>query len=132
MQAAQVHIAIVTDEYGSTDGLVTIEDVLEELVGEIADEFDEQSYEFERIDDERFRVSGGLAIAELNELVDVELRRGDWDTVGGLIYGMLGAVPKPGSEVKVGNFSFTVEKVAGRRVRSVLVTRDKDVEAETT
>lgn len=124
MQKRRVHLAVLTDEYGSTAGLVTIEDLLEELVGEIADEFGRESPEVVMLDENRFQVSGKLSIDELNELLDVELPDKEWDTVAGLIYGLLGAVPTEGTVVREGNIVFTVEKLQGRRITQVLIQRD--------
>src|SRR4029450_2100232 len=85
------HIALVTDEYGSVVGLITLEDLLEELVGEITDEYDTEEPELEQVADDVFRVDGKLSIDEVNELLDVELPDEEWDTVGGLMLGGLGS-----------------------------------------
>ncbi|MDP8957048.1 MAG: hemolysin family protein [Actinomycetota bacterium] len=130
MQRRRVHIAIVLDEYGSTAGLVTIEDLLEELVGEIADEYDREEPEMERVDGDSFRVNGRFSIDDLNQLLDVELPHDEWDTVAGLMYGLLGAVPTQGEEVSVDNLTFTAEKVQGRRISKVLVQKKQPAEAE--
>jgi putative hemolysin len=130
MQRRRVHIAIVLDEYGSTVGLVTIEDLLEELVGEIADEYDREEPELERLDGDSFRVNGRFSIDDLNELLDVELPHDEWDTVGGLMYGLLGAVPTQGEEVSFDNLTFTAEKVQGRRIAKVLIKKQEPAEAE--
>jgi CBS domain containing-hemolysin-like protein len=123
MQARRVHIAIVLDEYGSVAGLVTIEDLLEELVGEIADEYDREEPQIEPVDDKTYRVNGRLTIDEVNELLDVELPHDEWDTVAGLMYGLLGAVPTQGETVTYDNLEFTAEKVQGRRIAKVLIKR---------
>jgi len=123
MQARRVHIALVTDEYGSLAGLVTIEDLLEELVGEIADEYDREEPQMEPVDDHTYRVNGRLSIDEVNELLDVELPHDEWDTVGGLMYELLGAVPTQGETVTFDNLTFTAEKVQGRRIAKVLIKR---------
>ena len=123
MQTRRVHIAIVLDEYGSTAGLVTIEDLLEELVGEIADEYDREEPQIEPVDDNTYRVNGRLSIDELNELLDAKLPHDEWDTVAGLMYGLLGAVPTQGETVTYDNISFMAEKVQGRRIAKVLVRR---------
>lgn len=124
MQKQRVHLAIVTDEYGSTAGLVTIEDLLEELVGDYADEHDQRSPEVVQLDDNRYRVSGKLSIDDLNELLDVGMPNKEWDTVAGLIYGLLGAVPTEGTVVREGHLLFTVEKLQGRRITQVLIEGD--------
>lgn len=123
MQARRVHIAIVLDEYGSVAGLVTIEDLLEELVGEIADEYDREEPQVEPVDDSTYRVNGRLSIDDVNELLDVELPHVEWDTVAGLVYGLIGAVPTQGETVTYENMTFTVEKVQGRRISKVLISR---------
>ncbi|TMK81849.1 MAG: HlyC/CorC family transporter [Actinobacteria bacterium] len=123
MQQRRVHIAIVLDEYGSTAGLVTIEDLLEEIVGEIADEYDREEPEIETVDPDTFRVAGRMSIDDLNELLEADLPHDEWDTVGGLMYGLLGAVPTQGETVSFENLTFTAEKVQGRRIAKVLIVR---------
>ncbi len=129
MQREKFHIALVTDEYGSVSGLVTLEDLLEELVGEIADEYDRDEPVVEPVGDGGFRVSGKLPIDELSELLDVELPHEEWDTVGGLMLGLLGAIPTQGQEVRFRDLRFTAERVQGRRIAKVLVTRLPEGEA---
>ena len=124
MQREKFHMAIVIDEYGSTAGLVTLEDLLEELVGEIADEHDVEERDVEAVGDGRYRVDASLPIHELNELVGTDLPRDRWNTVGGLIFGLLGTIPTEGQAVTLQGFRFTAEKVQGRRVTTVLVTRE--------
>jgi CBS domain containing-hemolysin-like protein len=123
MQRQKFHIALVTDEYGSVSGLVTLEDLLEELVGEITDEYDREEPEVVEVGDGSFRVDGKVAIDEVNDLLDVELPDEEWDTVGGLMLGLLGAIPEEGQEVAFQNLVFTAEKVQGRRIAKVLITR---------
>ena len=128
MQREKFHIALVTDEYGSVSGLVTLEDLLEELVGEIADEYDRDEPTMEPVGDGVYRVSGKLAIDEVNELLDVDLPHEEWDTVGGLMLGLLGAIPNEGQEVRFRNLVFKAERVQGRRIAKVLITRLEDPE----
>ena len=126
MQAARSHIAIVIDEYGGTAGLITIEDILEEIVGEITDEYDVERPPIERIDDDTARVTARLAVEDLAELFDVELPdRDDVETVGGLLAEALGRVPIAGSTAVVHGLELAAEDVGGRRNRvdTVLVTR---------
>jgi CBS domain containing-hemolysin-like protein len=130
MQQRRVHIALVTDEYGSVAGLVTIEDLLEELVGEIADEYDREEPQIEPVDEHTYRVNGRLSIDDVNELLDVELPHDGWDTVGGLMYGLLGAVPTQGETVTYDDLTFTAEKVQGRRIAKVLITRIDEPDSE--
>ncbi|MBE7189472.1 hemolysin family protein [Jatrophihabitans endophyticus] len=126
MQAARSHIAIVIDEYGGTAGLITIEDILEEIVGEITDEYDNERPPIERIDEQTARVSARLAVEDLAELFDVELPdRDDVETVGGLLAEALGRVPIAGSHAVVHGLSLVAEDVGGRRNRvdTILATR---------
>jgi len=124
MQREKFHMAIVIDEYGSNAGLVTLEDLLEELVGEIADEHDVEERDVEPVGDGRYRVDASLPIRELNELVGTDLPRDRWNTVGGLMFGLLGTIPTEGQVVTLQGFRFTAEKVQGRRVTRVLVMRE--------
>jgi len=125
MQAQQTHIAIVVDEYGGTAGLVTIEDVLEEIVGEITDEYDVERSLVETLPDGTLRVSTRLHVDELAELLEAELEDDDVDTVGGLLAKYLGRVPIPGAQVRVQGLELTAESAQGRRNRigTVLVRR---------
>jgi putative hemolysin len=125
-QRRKVHIAIVLDEYGGTAGLVTIEDLLEEIVGEIQDEYDVEEPMIIRISDDEARVDGRAAVDDLEELFDTQLGLEDddeYDTVGGLIYHRVGGVPNPGDQVDVDGLRLTVETTDGRRVGKVLVVR---------
>jgi CBS domain containing-hemolysin-like protein len=123
MQRDKFHMALVTDEYGSVVGLVTLEDLLEELVGEIADEHDRDEPQLVPVGDGTYRANGRLSIAELNELLDVELPNEEWDTVAGLMLGLLGAIPREGQSVTYDPLTFTAEKVKGLRVDTVLIRR---------
>jgi CBS domain containing-hemolysin-like protein len=126
MQAARTHIAIVIDEYGGTAGLVTIEDILEEIVGEITDEYDVERPPIERIDEDTARVSARLAVEDLAELFDVEVPdRDDVETVGGLLAESLGRVPIPGAHARAHGLELVAENAGGRRNRidTVLVRR---------
>jgi CBS domain containing-hemolysin-like protein len=125
MQARQVHVAIVIDEYGGTAGMVTIEDILEEIVGEIADEYDRESPRVEELEDGTIRVNVRLSLDDLEELLDVEFNIEDVETVGGLLAAELGRVPIPGAQVTVQGLTFSAESAKGRRnqVGSVLITR---------
>jgi CBS domain containing-hemolysin-like protein len=129
MQAMRTHIAVVIDEYGGTAGLVTIEDILEEIVGEIADEYDNERAPVERLDENTVRVTSRLAVEDLAELFNVEVPdRDDVETVGGLLAESLGRVPIAGSTAVVHGLRLVAESVGGRRNRvdSVLVTRLPD------
>jgi CBS domain containing-hemolysin-like protein len=121
MQTEKFHMAIVVDEYGGTAGLVTMEDLLEEIVGEITDEYDVDEPTVERLADGRLRVPGRTPIDEVNELLDVELPSEEWDTVGGLVFNTLGHVPVEGECVKSSGLEFCADRVQGRRIVSVLI-----------
>jgi magnesium and cobalt exporter, CNNM family len=125
-QRRKVHIAIVLDEYGGTAGLVTIEDLLEEIVGEIQDEYDTEEPMVVRLSDDEARVDGRASVDDLTELFDVQIALEDddeYDTVGGLIYHRIGGIPSPGDRVEVDGLTLTVESTDGRRVGKVLVVR---------
>ncbi|HYA45735.1 MAG TPA: hemolysin family protein [Acidimicrobiales bacterium] len=122
MQAGKQHLAIVVDEYGGTAGLITLEDVLEELVGEISDEYDVARPRVERLGDGRLQVDGGLTIDEANELTGIELPQGAWDTVGGLLYNLLGHVPVEGEGADCDGHRLVAQQVTGRRIASVLIS----------
>jgi CBS domain containing-hemolysin-like protein len=125
MQAKQVHVAIVIDEYGGTAGLVTIEDILEEIVGEIADEYDREAPRVEKLPDGRVRVNVRLPVDDIEEMFDVEFDLEDVETVGGLLAAELGRVPIPGATASSQGLTFTAEGAAGRRkqVGTVLISR---------
>ncbi len=123
MQARQIHLAIVIDEYGGTAGLVTIEDILEEIVGEITDEYDQEQPAVEWIEEgEHARVTARLPVEELAELFDVRIDAEDVETVGGLLAQQLGRVPIAGSMATVQGLRLTAESLAGRRNRIGTVT----------
>ena len=126
MQARQIHLAVVADEYGGTAGLVTIEDILEEIVGEITDEYDREVPRVEQVDEKTARVTVRLPVEDLEEIYDVALASDDVETVGGLLASALGRVPIPGATVTVEGLTLTAESAKGRRNRigTVLVTRD--------
>ena len=117
------HLAIAIDEYGGTAGLITLEDVLEELVGEIVDEYDHEDDLVERLSDGRIRVKARLSIDEVNEILGVELPEGDWDTIGGLMFHLLGHVPFEGESVVSDGFKFRAGRVEGRRIGVVTIER---------
>jgi putative hemolysin len=123
MQKEKFHIALVTDEYGSLTGLVTLEDLLEELVGEITDEYDREEPEMVEVGDGVYRVSGKVSIDDVNEMLDVELPDEGWDTVAGLVLDLFGRIPKEGERVPFEGLAFTAEEVQGRRIAKVLIER---------
>ncbi|MGH9297017.1 MAG: hemolysin family protein [Acidimicrobiales bacterium] len=124
MQRGRFHLAVVIDEYGGTAGVVTLEDLIEELVGEIVDEFDISEPLIESVGPGSFRVSGKMTVTEVNELLDAELPLDDdWDTMGGLMLAKLGRIPSSGEEVEVAGYLLTAERVTSRRVGAVRVAR---------
>ncbi|MGN9781819.1 hemolysin family protein [Nonomuraea sp. ZG12] len=132
MQAKQTHLAIVIDEYGGTAGLVTIEDVLEEIVGEITDEYDQEAPRVEPMSDGALRVTARMPVDELAELFDTEIEVDDVETVGGLLAHALGRVPIAGSQAEVAGLRLTAESLAGRRNRisTVVVRRVSPAEGD--
>lgn len=126
MQQQRIHMAIVVDEYGGTAGLVTIEDLIEEIVGEIVDEYDVEEPLVEPISDDVIRVSARMPIDEVNEMLNVELPHEEWDTVGGLVFGLIGRVPSPGEKVSYDSLEFVTEKVTGRRIQKVVIRKSAE------
>ncbi len=123
-QQGMSHIAVVVDEFGGTSGVVTLEDILEEVVGEIHDEYDlEERPDIEREGSDKFWVEGGVTLDELSALLQTNLERDEVSTVGGLVYSVLGRVPEPGEEFQLGEFRVVVEEVVRRRVRRVYFER---------
>jgi CBS domain containing-hemolysin-like protein len=127
MQLESNHLAMVVDEYGGIAGLVTLEDLIEELVGDISDEYDREIVEVEKLDDGMFRVSARLPVDELGELFSIDLDDDDVDSVGGLLTKALGRLPLPGSVATYSGLILTAERTEGRRKRlsTVLVERDQ-------
>ena len=131
MQRQKIHMAIVVDEYGGMSGIVTMEDLLEEIVGNIYDEFDPQAEaEIVHVDDETWRVSGQAALEDVAEALDVELPLDeDYDTFGGLIFSQFTIIPEDGStpEVECCGLHIRVEKMEDHRVETAIVTKlEKD------
>ena len=128
MQADKFHLALVADEYGALAGLITLEDCLEELVGEIVDEHDEEDTEVQPLPDGNYSVDGGMSISDLNDLLDLGLPDDHWETVAGFIFGTLEHVPVAGECVVQEGWRFTVTEVEGRRIRRVRVSLESDVD----
>ena len=122
MQAKKQHMAIVVDEYGGTAGLVTLEDLIEELVGEIVDEYDVELPPIERLANGDVRVHGRLPLDEANEELELELPSGDWDTVAGLLFTHLGHVPEPGESIEIDGYVLRADVLDGRRIERVRIT----------
>ena len=123
MQREKFHQAMVTDEYGSATGIVSLEDLLEELVGEIADEYDVEEPEIVPVGDGVFRVSGKTSIDDLNDALEADLPDEEWDTIAGLVLDVFGKIPDEGEECRFDGWSFTAEKITGRRIATVLISR---------
>ena len=119
---SSVQMAIIQDEYGGTAGLVTVEDLLEELVGEIQDEYDREDAQFQTLAPNIYRVDARMAIDDLNDLLDLDLPHEDFDTVGGFVFGQFGRQPGVGESVQYENLNFVVEKTDGRRVDEIKLT----------
>lgn len=126
LRSRKIHLAIVLDEYGGTAGLVTIEDLLEEIVGEIFDEYDREVVLYEPLGEGKYRFDAMISIDDVNELLKTQLPAHEWDTLGGLMYNLLGRVPKQGESVSHAGIRLTAEKVIGRRITKVLLEIPQD------
>jgi putative hemolysin len=116
------HMAIVLDEYGSVCGLVTLEDILEELVGEIDSEMRHEELPLKRLNENHYRIVGAYSLAEFNESFQSDLPENDYDTVGGYVFGLFGRIPRSGESTTVDRFKFRVEKMKGSRILSLFIT----------
>jgi CBS domain containing-hemolysin-like protein len=125
------HLAIVVDEYGGTVGMVTMENVLEELVGDIQDEFDAEKAEFRKINDREFVVDGGLGLYELRDLAGIDVENSDVSTVGGYVTHLLGHLPKQGEQVPIEDYIVTVSQTDGRRVGQLHFKKMADDDGQT-
>jgi CBS domain containing-hemolysin-like protein len=133
LQTQNVHIAIVVDEYGGTAGLVTIEDLIEEIVGDIRDEYDvNEEAEYVQHNDTEYTIDGSMDLDDVNDLLDSHLPTEDSDTLGGFIFTQLGRVPQVGETLEQHNLVMRVESIEGRRIRNVHVTRQQPVPPEET
>lgn len=123
LQQKKVQMAIVVDEYGGTEGLITMEDIIEEIVGEILDEYDEDEKLFEKIDINTFKVDPKITVSEFNTLMDANIPEELFDTLGGLLYDLIGHIPHPGEEVNFENLKFKIIQVEGKRIKKALIKR---------
>jgi CBS domain containing-hemolysin-like protein len=121
MREKRLHLAIVVDEYGGTAGLVTLEDVIEEVVGEIQDESDREQPLLTPLEDGSYRVDAKVDLDELNESLQVSLPADEYDTLGGYLYALAGKIPAPGESFTDAGLVFTIRGVRGRRITQVLV-----------
>jgi len=126
MRRDKQHMAIVVDEYGGTAGLVTIEDIMEEIVGEIEDEHDRTEPAVQKISEGEYKVAAQVNIRDLNEALESDLPEKEFETLGGLIYDLVGGVPEEGKTIEYKGLSFQVEKVKGQRIVRVKVRRKKE------
>jgi len=126
------HMAIVVDEYGGVSGLVTIEDLLEEIVGEIRDEYDNEVDQIQVLEDNSLKVDARVNVEELEEYFNITIPRSDFDTVGGLIFHILGRVPKEGEEIRYEKLVMKILKAEERRVRLIHVTMPGKVDTNDT
>jgi CBS domain containing-hemolysin-like protein len=131
MQAGKVHMAVVVDEFGGTAGLVTIEDLIEELVGEIVDEYDTEVPLIEKTGDYTYLIDARLSVEELGQLLSVELPHEEWDTVGGLVLGLAGRVPRQDESFEHEGVTLTVVRVQGRRIAQVQASTVNRVDTAT-
>ncbi|MFA5803750.1 MAG: hemolysin family protein [Melioribacteraceae bacterium] len=124
-QEKNMHLGIVVDEYGGTSGLISLEDILEEIVGEIRDEYDREENEIVKLNENSFMILGKVSIDELNELLDQDFssENDDYDTVGGFIFNQAGIIPQQGFHLIHNNYKFTVKEVVNKRVNKVLVEK---------
>ncbi|MHB1394954.1 MAG: hemolysin family protein [Clostridia bacterium] len=123
MQKSKNHIAVVIDEYGGTAGLITIEDLLEEIVGNIFDEYDDVVLDYEKIDDNTYIVSGMLDIDEINDILDSSIPEEEFDTISGMLLSHSGKMPEVGDEVEVGNIYFRIEEVDDKRISKIRIEK---------
>jgi Mg2+/Co2+ transporter CorC len=126
MQLSSTHIAVIVDEYGGVAGLATMEDVIEEIVGEISDEYDREVPDVDELGDGRYRVNARFSLAELGELFELELEDEDVDSIGGLFTKQLGRLPSKGDEVSVAGLVISADRIEGRRKRLITVIIKKD------
>ena len=128
--AKHAHLALVVDEFGGTVGIVTLDNVLEELVGEIQDEFDAEKPEFRRVDADEFTVEGGVGLYELHDIAGLDLESADVSTVGGYVTHLIGHLPKQGETVRVEDYTVTITQTDGRRVGQLHFKRLSAAEQE--
>ena len=121
MQARKYHMAVVADEYGSIEGIVTLEDCLEELVGEIVDEYDKDHRLIEKHEDGQYIIDGATSVSEVNEELDTDIPDDEWESIGGFVFNTLGHVPVVGEHIDFDGWRFTVATLQGRRIRSIRV-----------
>ena len=123
-QSEKIHMAIVVDEYGGTSGLVTLEDIIEEIVGEIQDEYDSDQPLHKRISENVFVVDGSMPLEEINEELNLDLPTEEGvETIGGFLFGLFGSVPKEKEIAKYNGYEFIIEKIVERRIKQVRIIK---------
>jgi CBS domain containing-hemolysin-like protein len=129
MRQNKVHSAVIIDEYGSVCGIVKLDDIIERIVGSIQDEFNKRTEDLIRISDSEFIANGRISITHLSEMTGIEISTLDVDTLGGLIFTLLGRVPKDRESIEYGNYLFTIETISGRKIKKVrIVKKENDYE----
>lgn len=124
LRSSKIHMAVVVDEYGGTAGIITVEDLIEEIVGDIQDEYDlNEEVEYVELGPNVYRIDAGMNLTDFNDLLEVELSTDDSDTLGGFLFTQLGRVPEVGETLEYGNLTLKVESLDGRRIRKVHITR---------
>ncbi|MEQ8188468.1 MAG: hemolysin family protein [Candidatus Eremiobacterota bacterium] len=126
MQKDRISMAIVVDEYGGTDGLITVEDILEEIVGEIEDEYDQKTSLLEDLGNNTFIVNARMNIEDVNSYFDINLPVDECETIGGFVYGLLGRIPAQGEEVKLDSISIIVEKIHRRMIKKLKIKKNTE------
>lgn len=129
-QRQEIHMAVVIDEWGAFEGVVTIEDIIEEIVGEIRDEFDVEDPEVAKLEGGNYSVEGRAPIQTVNEALDAEFESEDFDTIGGLVLGQLGRAPEEGDEVVLDGYTLTVDEVDGTRISHLIVRESAEAEED--
>jgi len=123
MQRERFQLAIVIDEFGGTSGLVTLEDLIEEIVGSIHDELETEVKEVQIVDEKNFVVSGQSALDEVNELLGTSLQSKDFNTLGGFVFGLFGRMPKVGEQLKYKNLKLEILELEGRKISKIKITK---------
>ena len=125
----KVHLGLLFDEYGGVSGLVTMEDLIEEIMGDIEDEYDKEESIISQIDENNFYIKGNLAVSDFNSTFDINVEEGEYDTMNGYLLTMLGKLPKEGTLVELDEVDLLVNKVDNRRIEQIKVTLKRSIES---
>ena len=117
----KIHLAVVADEYGGTEGIVTLEDVVEEIVGDIEDEYDKKIKEIEVIKEDEYLVNGNVRIDIINELIGTHIESEDFDTIAGFVIGIIDRLPEAGEEIEYENIRFIIENIDRNRIKKIRI-----------